>query len=165
MQLTEAGQAVQSGVTSAMEYIKEHLPKVVHEEETPTERQSRALLDEAMGRTQDIPTDITDVTPTGTAGTAKVESTAPGTTAAETPGVGGTSVSTRVQEEAVAEANRLHAASLVERANEAAGGMGSTADAALSAPTELKAEMDERSAKTPLQVLEEKMEGAKEYVR
>jgi hypothetical protein len=48
--LTEAGETVQTGVHSALEFIKEHLPRVEHEDLTPEERQNKALLDEAMGR-------------------------------------------------------------------------------------------------------------------
>jgi len=48
--LSEAGETVQTGVHNAFDYIKEHLPRVEHEELTPEERQNKALLDEAMGR-------------------------------------------------------------------------------------------------------------------
>lgn len=48
--LTEAGETVQTGVHNALDYIKEHLPRVEHEDLTPEELQNQALLDEAMGR-------------------------------------------------------------------------------------------------------------------
>ncbi|KAL4515527.1 hypothetical protein Ndes2437B_g06963 [Nannochloris sp. 'desiccata'] len=59
--LTEAGETVQTGVHNALEFIKEHLPRVEHEDLTPEERQSKALLDEAMGRpgeTTGLPSEV-----------------------------------------------------------------------------------------------------------
>lgn len=141
--LTEAGQAVESGVHSAMSFIKEHLPKVVHAEDTPEERRSKALLDEAMGR----------------AGGEDVL----GIQSKEVPVV---TPKVIAPDSAVAESNRPAAASLVDRANAAVEGVGQTADAALSAPPELKSRMgEEHSAKTLGQVVEEKFEGAKDYLR
>jgi hypothetical protein len=52
--VSEAGKAAKGSLTKAGEavvnLVKSHLPRVEHEEESEEERQSKALLDEAMGR-------------------------------------------------------------------------------------------------------------------
>lgn len=40
-------ETVENAVSSAVQYVKEHLPPVEHAEPTPAERESQALLDEA----------------------------------------------------------------------------------------------------------------------
>ena len=151
--LSEAGEAVHAGVHSTVEFIKQHvhLPRVMHEELTVEERQSRALLDEAMGRSpEDLPKGIDELS---------LEERRPSATPTQ-------------EEHVVAAANRATARGLVERANAAVEGAGRTADAALSATPEIRARMEERrareeevSAETPLQALAGKVEGAAEYVK
>ena len=52
--VSEAGKAAKGSLTKAGEavvnLVKSHLPRGEHEEESEEERQSKALLDEAMGR-------------------------------------------------------------------------------------------------------------------
>jgi hypothetical protein len=111
--LTEAGESVQKVAHSAVEYIKEHLPRVEHEELSPEERQSKALLDEAMGR--------------------------PGETIPGLP----TEVEVVIQKNRPAVGERLEGAILDE-------GDGSE---------------EERSAKGLAEVMKEKAEEGKEYIR
>ena len=142
MQLSEVGSGAQSRLHAAVEYVNEHMPPVVHTDESLAERESQALLDEAMGR---LPT--YDAT-AATAPRAGTELAAP--------------EEGKSAEHAVAEANKPHAAARVaERPRGAApaGGAALAADAALGAPEELKARMDaeEVSAKTPLAALSDKL--------
>lgn len=50
VQLTEVGQAVESGVQHAVEYVKGHMPPVENAEPTAQERATQALLDEGMNK-------------------------------------------------------------------------------------------------------------------
>lgn len=131
------------------------MPKVIHEDETPQEREARALLDEAMGRpTETYPTGTAPDTPiTGTTGTTHTYTTPT------------TIHDTTMAEGAVVDRNREHARSLVDRADEALGRTAHRADAALTSPAEIRGALDERNAKPMTETIGDKVKGAMDTIR
>jgi hypothetical protein len=148
--LTEAGESVQGGVAAAIGYLKEHLPRVEHSEDTPEERRAKALLDEAMGRPAEGATGTTAAPGGGTAVVAPEKDVPP---------------PSDVEVKVVGEAR--------SKARQFMDTMGHTADSALSAPFELRAAAEEeelakealRSGRGLTEALEEKVEGAKAAIR
>lgn len=146
--LSEAGESVQGGVAAALGYIKDHLPRVEHSEDTPEERRAKALLDEAMGRPEGGPV----------AGDTAAPPDAPAPAGEAPP-------PSDVEVKVVAD-NRSKARQLVDSAAH-------TADSALGAPVELGAAAAEeehakealRSGRGLTEALEEKLEAAKAAIK
>ena len=185
--LTEVGESVQSGVQSAIEYIKEHLPRVEHEEESVEEKRSKALLHEAMGWENVQEGTIDDVLDIRV-----LPTTTPGKTSP--PGVEGKKQEEEVEvvepplpphvtlpeEHRVIQENRSKARALVDSAAR-------TADSALGAPVEMRSRRveeaamegagggvgggaggvkeEERSAVGLVEAIEDKMDKAKDFAR
>ncbi|EFN53073.1 hypothetical protein CHLNCDRAFT_137371 [Chlorella variabilis] len=187
----DVAHAMGDSVSQAVEYIKEHLPEVHVEraESSPEERESQALLDEAMAMAGGAPVPIRTEAPRPAPSRPAAEP-APSASAAAPPATipgaeldtepfrayeprTATDVANRAAERAaeVSEAARAKAAEMVHRtpgsaaAPEHTGGARQAAKEA--APDELAArvEREEQSAKGPLEALMDTVKSTTDYVK
>lgn len=124
-----------SALHSAVEFVKERLPAVVHTEESAVERQAQALLDESMGRPAAY--DAQRPTPAASAAAEANRPHASGLVGGATAAGGGGAGAGRPADAALSAPPELQA----------------------------RLEREELSARTPLQAATDKLSEAADYVR
>lgn len=156
--LTEAGGTVQSSLQAAIGFIKEHLPRVEHEEESEEEKRAKALLGETMGRPVDRDLGVSGEG----AGAAVVEKKGDVGEGAQAE-----AVQAQAQAQAQVQETKEEAQAQAKRdEHRFAERMARTADSALSAPVTIREKLMEMRGEGGKGLgLGEKIHEAKEYVR